>query len=137
MAPMTRTWARRLALAVCALAGGCGAPLVDGGYDGAVDAGCERRPRLRGRAADGLPRSNGNRRYDLDERIAAAETRKVWIFTPAELSPELSPTGRALPAGVHNMIVPLACGAAAPAQYGEAECGVPLGPSMSSTKAAS
>lgn len=192
---MTRTWVKGLALAVCALAGGCGTPLVDGHYDGVpiahvrvgiapppgtdmrgariglffaderleelddpaalvelVDASSsiessvdidfnvfdKPRPEHSIRDASGVPLyavarlmayidANGNRRYDPDERIAGAETRKVWVFAPTTLPPELSPTRRMVPGGVHDMVVPLACGSASVPQFGDADCGVPLG----------
>lgn len=190
---MSRTW--MMGLALCALLGGCGTPLVDGRYDGVAitsirvmvpppegydltgmriglffapgrlealdDAGAlveladssrpvERRgtldlgifdqpgPELAIPDAAGAPLyaaarllvyadANGNRRRDPDEPFTAAENRKVWIFAPAALPAELSPTRRPVPAGVHDMIVPLACGSTPPAQYGEVDCGVPLG----------
>lgn len=191
---MTRTCVSGLVLVVCALASGCGAPLVDGHYDGVpiarfrvgvgppagtdlsrmriglffapdrleqlddpaalVELADSSSPLANGdmdfgiydqpgpersiRDGAGVPLyaaarlmvyvdANGNHRRDPDERIAGAETRKVWIFAPNPLPPEISPTRRVMPAGVHDMIVPLQCGNAPAPQYGDTDCGVPLG----------
>lgn len=73
------------------------------------------------------PDEDGDGRRGTDEPFLGGVRHSAVVFAARDLGAEESPTGRALPAGFHLLVLPLACGRPVSAPVGDGRCDVPLG----------
>lgn len=71
--------------------------------------------------------ANEDGRYSAGEPFVGAEPPVGYLYAPKSLPAERTPTSGALPAGLHKVLLPQACGYKPPPATTSGDCGVPLG----------